>query len=678
MFAKSYGHAGRFALAVSLVLPPAFAQSEFQSNRYDLLAALDPVVVTASKYEDDPLRVPAYVTYLTRSQIENSGAITVNEAIIRLAGIAGRPSLAGGNEYSLDPMGYGDTFSSNTVIAIDGVPIKDGDSSESRLSSIPIDHVDRIEIQRGGASVLYGENAVAAVINVITRASSTDFSPQSVARIYTSLGSFNSKEISGSGYYAANGLKLSFAGFTRTSDGYRTNSGSKNTAVMIDTQMQHEKIRLGLSLHADALKADLPGSLTISQFKTNPRQQDEKYRNDNIDSNVVRLGVFFETELAGLNLKSTVVQRKKDVVFNGTIPVQTQANNLNTVNNFWDLVLRNTSQFGKNKNIILLGVELNRWQQDRDNQFGIYDYSSVSDGFYIKNNLDITEHNTQINIGLRSEKITRKIAANEFFAKAEMRKSDTQIGWEAGVSHALNARSSIYLRSARSYRLPNIDEATSRYDLPYIPLQISLINPQTSVDHELGWKYFSAESIRAGVRFYQSRLKDEIAYDDAAYANVNLDRTRRTGTDLEMVLTLNPKISVSTFVSFRLSKFASGQYQGNHVPLAPRKLAALSADWSFSSNQKIGAGFNYISGQYAASDFQNVFAIPSYTTVDIRYVYRKKSFQVGLNIRNLLNKSYYSYGSLENDFSNFPSVSQYLAVYPDPGRSITGSLRVLF
>ena len=122
------------------------------------------MVVTGSKYSEDSLLVPSFITTITKEQIQESGAMTVDEAITRIGGIPSRPSLYGGNELKLDLGGFGDASQNNQLIVIDGAPYQQGDSSENRLSYIPIDQVERIEIQRGASSVLYGNGAVGGVI----------------------------------------------------------------------------------------------------------------------------------------------------------------------------------------------------------------------------------------------------------------------------------------------------------------------------------------------------------------------------------------------------------------------------------------------------------------------------------------------------------------------------------
>ena len=57
---------------------------------------LKTVTVTASKYEEDVHEIPGFVTVITQKEIQISGASSINEAVMRLGGVMGRPSLFGG------------------------------------------------------------------------------------------------------------------------------------------------------------------------------------------------------------------------------------------------------------------------------------------------------------------------------------------------------------------------------------------------------------------------------------------------------------------------------------------------------------------------------------------------------------------------------------------------------
>ena len=91
---------------------------------------MNPVTVTASKFEEAVQNTPAFLTILTKEEIKNAGVATVNEAIMKLGGVAGRASQQGGSEYTLDIMGFGDAALMNTVIVIDGIPQREADQSE--------------------------------------------------------------------------------------------------------------------------------------------------------------------------------------------------------------------------------------------------------------------------------------------------------------------------------------------------------------------------------------------------------------------------------------------------------------------------------------------------------------------------------------------------------------------
>ena len=183
MFYKKNGYLMFLGLGLTLS-SPLFAQ-----------IALDPtLVVTANKYYEDTKNVPAAITVITAGDIKESGISSVNEAIMKIGGVVGRPSQYGGVEYSLDLLGVGDTASSNQVIVIDGVPYKDGDTSETRISNLSVDQIDRIEIQRGASSVLYGQGAVGGVINIITKASApTGGDSKSNASITAGMGSYGTE-----------------------------------------------------------------------------------------------------------------------------------------------------------------------------------------------------------------------------------------------------------------------------------------------------------------------------------------------------------------------------------------------------------------------------------------------------------------------------------------------------
>jgi iron complex outermembrane receptor protein len=126
------------------------------------------IVVTATRFEQTSADAPIGVTTINRKQIEDSGAQTVTEVLSRIAGVGFRDNT-GSPDWQVDLRGFGVNGDQNTLVLVDGLRINDNELNSVRWSSIALAAVERIEILRGGGSVLYGSGAIGGVINIIMR-----------------------------------------------------------------------------------------------------------------------------------------------------------------------------------------------------------------------------------------------------------------------------------------------------------------------------------------------------------------------------------------------------------------------------------------------------------------------------------------------------------------------------
>jgi len=129
---------------------------------------LDQIIVTASRYETAIKDVPASVTLITREMIENSGDMKIDGILSKYAGIdVSRSSFL---THSADVVlrGMGE-MPGRTLILLDGTPINKADTGSTNWDLFRPENVERIEIIRGPASVLYGSSAMGGVINIISR-----------------------------------------------------------------------------------------------------------------------------------------------------------------------------------------------------------------------------------------------------------------------------------------------------------------------------------------------------------------------------------------------------------------------------------------------------------------------------------------------------------------------------
>ncbi|UYQ92396.1 TonB-dependent receptor [Chitinophaga horti] len=147
-----------------LLMQGAAAQDTTQTN------LLNTVVVTATKFAKKQGETGKVVTVISREQIDRSRGKSVAQLLNEQVGmvIAGANSNPGKNK----EIYFRGATTNYTTILIDGIPINDASGltgSNIDLRFIPTDQIERIEILRGTQSTMYGADAIAGVINVITR-----------------------------------------------------------------------------------------------------------------------------------------------------------------------------------------------------------------------------------------------------------------------------------------------------------------------------------------------------------------------------------------------------------------------------------------------------------------------------------------------------------------------------
>lgn len=143
---------------------PAFAASQGDADA----ETLPTVVVTASAEPDDIRNIPANVRVISAKEIERTGAATFTDLLERTTAV--RTLVQPGNYSRITLRGFssgksvGNTFSDQVLILIDGHR-----SGTGNINNLPVTNIERVEVLRGPASVLYGGSAVGGVVNVITK-----------------------------------------------------------------------------------------------------------------------------------------------------------------------------------------------------------------------------------------------------------------------------------------------------------------------------------------------------------------------------------------------------------------------------------------------------------------------------------------------------------------------------
>jgi len=165
-------HPLRNAIAIALVAScsaPAFAQTATDGT-----TNLDRIEITGSRIRQASVESAQPVVALNRAEIEKKGYVNVAD-ILQDVTAAGAPAMSRANSLE-SGRDFGGMYVSlrnlgpeRSLVLIDGRRMGVSAAGYSDLASIPSSIVDRVEVLTDGASALYGSDAIAGVVNIITR-----------------------------------------------------------------------------------------------------------------------------------------------------------------------------------------------------------------------------------------------------------------------------------------------------------------------------------------------------------------------------------------------------------------------------------------------------------------------------------------------------------------------------
>ncbi len=154
---------------IGVVLLQGLCLAENEKKDEESIATMEEVVVTATKTELSMEKIGgSSVTVITAEDIEDKKLSTVEEVLKGVQGIDVKATGGAGTQASIFIRG---ADPKNTLVLLDGIMVNDPSSihRNADLANLTVDNIERIEVVRGPMSVLYGSNATAGVINIITK-----------------------------------------------------------------------------------------------------------------------------------------------------------------------------------------------------------------------------------------------------------------------------------------------------------------------------------------------------------------------------------------------------------------------------------------------------------------------------------------------------------------------------
>lgn len=497
---------GAVALGCMLFAAPVMAHEAL--NEY----VLDPMMVTAARYEKRDVDIPAATEIYDQEKIEKLGANNVMEVVKNIPGFTLTASPTG-NTY----IGFRGIAKDNVAILVNGIPLNQDGNYD--LESISADIIDRIEVVKGGATVLYGSNASAGVINIITN--------KKAAKNKVLVGFGDKNKFKGAVNVATDKLQLSYSRQQSKDRGFvYKNSGASN--YYTGDKLEKDSLNLQYAI-SDNLSLQYMYSKKVSDCS---RLVDGAYKpgfHSDIKYN------FGQLRYVNDDLQATVFFRNRDWKFN----TSTHQKGHN-----YGADLQDKFKLGNT----MLTVGANYENENTKNSNNIEAAKRDSAAVFFMTETEVSDK-TKIFLGAR---------------EAYVEKSGSKFCPQFQVMHSLGTDDNIYLNVNRSMRAPHVNEQWGT--------STQLMNPDLKAEngwnYELGWKKKLAADELFKVNLYHMDINDRIYsqrnYNDSGKSMfLNANKYRNTGVEVSYEKAASEKFSYNVGVSYGNpeQKLAKGDWQ---------------------------------------------------------------------------------------------------------------------
>jgi iron complex outermembrane receptor protein len=636
--------------------------------------------------------VGASTSVITAEDIARSPAYTVQEIIAQTPGVQLTSLFGGVNgvNTSVDLRGFGAFAKSNSLLLINGRRVNDVDMQGVDFSTIPRDSIERIEITRGNSgAVLYGDNAVGGVINIVLK--NGVGGPPVAIRGEAGVGSFNQRLANVSVSTNSGPWSTSFYGNAIKSDGYRVNNALDQRNGVGNVNYTTPGLTAFLTLSGDDQKLGFPGgrivdpSIGVNELVTNRKGAATPFDYGNQQGANATAG-FTKTLLNGVDLivDGGVRDKKNQAAFFSPFSSSYVDSHLQTWSITPRLSIKNVI-FGLPSSI-LTGVDYYdaTFHSERPPTKGTppihtYDLKQQTLAGYWQQTIGLLP-TTDFSYGGRVQQTSlkaRDVLNNDpncaffFTCSAQnlpLHSEEGQYALHIGLEHRFNNVFSVFGRAARAFRTPNVDERLSSgpaFDAFFnaIPGNFKL-KTQTSHDVEGGVRIKSGP-FEMQSSIYNMDLENEIHFIPASFFNVNLDPTRRYGSETSASLRVSDTVLLRGGMAYTRAVFREGAFAGNDVPLVSRYTGSAGVSWNIWQNFLVAdATVRAWSERFMDNDQANTQRrIPASATVDFKLSGAYEHFFWSISVNNILNALYYDY-AIASSFTDGR-----FSAYPLPGRT---------
>ena len=624
-----------------LIVAAAFISSQLsaqvdQTGRQQDTSVLDEVVITANKYPNKTSLTGKVVTIITKEQLERSAGKDLSQVLTEQAGVyIGGANSNAGKDKSLYLRG---ARVDHTLITIDGVPVYDpsGIGSNFDIRNLSVDLIDRIEILKGSQSTLYGSDAIAGVINIITK--KAGIKPLAGNGLL-SYGS-NSSIRANAGINGKTGVidyNLSYSLY----DTKGINEAISTTPNADKDAYQQNSLQAGLGLQAGKNIRIQP----YIRFNRVDGDIDQGSFTDELDYTYTQ-----KSYQAGVKNEFEFGKSKMNLLYNYNHIERLYIDDSIKSQNGFDKYSRGTyagrehfidayitTPVGNGSSKFTGGVDFRTSNTDQE-------YSSV--GFFgpyaTKYSSDSLHHNQ---LGLYAAlNINAKAGFNiELGNRLNIHSAyGSNYVFNINPSYLVNRQFKLFANLSSSYRTPSLYQLLSEYGNRDL-------QPESALTIEAGLQYFSADNKFMGrITGFVRNVKDAIAFQSKY---INQDKQKDHGVELELTCKPTKNISLKAFYSFVDGEITTVQNGKDttyfNLIRRPKNSAGLNAGMKVKERLFVSSNLSWFDKRkdayFDAATFQTVnVTLDSYMLLDVyaEYAFLKNKLKVFVDLRNVSGSKY--------------------------------------
>lgn len=609
---------------------------------------LEPIVVTATRDESLIENYPGSVQVITRQDIERTPAKDISELLKIVAGVEVHKRSE--QDFVVDIRGFnnGAGNGARIILLINGMPAKNGDGTLD-WSLVDLNDIEKIEIVRGNIANMYGDGAIAGVINIIT----ANKPLKSYSLLKLTYGSYDKFGVfSGIKGRLQNGFYNIKANYEK-SKGYRKNNeyDKKNINLTISHFLNSNTEIEGNINYVDA-EYIYPGALTREQIEQFSEQWSTgpDIQNYNIFLFNGKLKHLYSPD-THLNLWIGYKYRKYNYPLWGT----------SYTNSVYGIEVQGIKKFNiKSLNEKITGGA--DFKKEEMFALGTKMESEIS-GAYLKNDL-IVYKKVILSAGYRFDLIENIYNSSLKTNKKIYRLDNAKIG----ILLKFIKNNEFYLSWSKSMRIPTRDEIFN-----LMTGDLYLLKPEKAHNYEFGFRSFPVNYLNLNANVYYMKVEDEILGTGSwTIPNTNFKEITHQGIESQLKIIPYKIVNLNLSYTYQKIYFSEGRYKNKILPLSPENIFSAGISVSPINGLVISHISRWRDRCYVANDLENnQEKLKSYWVSDLKLMYKTIKAKIEFNIYNLYDERY-------SEFASISSWTGKIGYYPSSRRNYELSATLYF